>query len=80
MYQYEEPSELVYLLGGELAIRQVISISCPLVAIINRTVQGIRAHWTSENTAMHSVRSHNGCIFIEEHDLVNFAVGRCAHS
>jgi hypothetical protein len=33
-------------------------------------IQGIRAHWSSENTAMHSVRAYNGLIFIEEHDLV----------
>jgi hypothetical protein len=50
--QYEEPSDLIYLLGGELVVRQ-----------------GIRAHWTSENTAMHSIKSYNGFIFIEEHDL-----------
>lgn len=33
--------------------------------------QGIRSHWSSENTAMHSVRCSNGLIFIEEHDLVS---------
>jgi hypothetical protein len=47
----------------------------PLVvsaAPAHRNVQGIRAHWSSENTAMHSVRSYNGLIFIEEHDLVSF--------
>lgn len=52
VHQYQEPSELVQLLGGTFTIRQ-----------------GIRTHWSSENTAMHSVRMYNGLIFIEEHDL-----------
>ncbi|KII92264.1 hypothetical protein PLICRDRAFT_50680 [Plicaturopsis crispa FD-325 SS-3] len=52
VYQRREPSELVYVLGGQLAIRQ-----------------GTRAHWTSENTAMHLVRSACGLIYIDEHDL-----------
>jgi len=35
------------------------------------SIQGSRAHWSSENTAMHVVRSVNGSIFIDEHDLVS---------
>ncbi|KAG6845915.1 hypothetical protein H0H87_000721 [Tephrocybe sp. NHM501043] len=31
--------------------------------------QGTRTHWTSENTAMHLVRSLGGVIFIDEKDL-----------
>ncbi|KAI3618752.1 gelsolin repeat [Moniliophthora roreri] len=31
--------------------------------------QGPRAHWSSENTAMHVVRSRNGLVFIDELDL-----------
>ncbi|KAF7967474.1 hypothetical protein HWV62_34123 [Athelia sp. TMB] len=31
--------------------------------------QGVRAHWSSENTAMHSVRSTNGSTIIQEHEL-----------
>lgn len=33
--------------------------------------QGSRTHWSSENTAMHVVRSVNGSLFIDEHDLVS---------
>ncbi|THG99521.1 hypothetical protein EW026_g2852 [Hermanssonia centrifuga] len=50
--QFGEPSELVYTLGGQLAIRQ-----------------GIRAHWSSENTAMHLVRAFGGVTYIDELDL-----------
>jgi hypothetical protein len=32
----------------------------------------MRAHWSPDNTAMHSVMSYNGSIFIDEHDLVGF--------
>ncbi|TFK44823.1 hypothetical protein BDQ12DRAFT_673637 [Crucibulum laeve] len=31
--------------------------------------QGSRAHWTADNTAMYLIRSYNGVIFIDEHDL-----------
>jgi len=31
--------------------------------------QGTRAHWSSENTAMHLVRSYRGAVFLDEHDL-----------
>ncbi|EIN11515.1 hypothetical protein PUNSTDRAFT_83145 [Punctularia strigosozonata HHB-11173 SS5] len=50
--QYQEPSELLSVLGGRLAVRQ-----------------GTRAHWSSDNTAMHLIRLHNGSILIDEHDL-----------
>lgn len=29
-------------------------------------IQGTRAHWSSENTTMHLVRSTNGVTFIDE--------------
>jgi hypothetical protein len=74
VHQYQEPSELVCLLGGTLAIRQVkLDRLVVSAAPTHRNVQGIRAHWSSENTAMHSVRSYNGSIFIEEHDLVSLS-------
>ncbi|KAH0827451.1 hypothetical protein J3R83DRAFT_4139 [Lanmaoa asiatica] len=50
--QQRESAELVYVLGGQLAIRQ-----------------GTRAHWSSENTAMHVVRSNDGHTLIDEIDL-----------
>lgn len=31
--------------------------------------QGVRAHWTPENTTMHLIRSKGGVIFVDEHDL-----------
>ncbi|KAF9565525.1 hypothetical protein CPC08DRAFT_815295 [Agrocybe pediades] len=31
--------------------------------------QGARAHWSSDNTTMHLIRSLHGCIIIDEHDL-----------
>ncbi|KAF9230886.1 hypothetical protein BU15DRAFT_91029 [Melanogaster broomeanus] len=52
VYQQREPSELVHVLGGQLAIRQ-----------------GTRAHWSSENTTMHVVRSGSGQVVIDEIDL-----------
>lgn len=33
-------------------------------------LQGARAHWSSENTAMHVVRSNGGHVLIDEIDLV----------
>lgn len=32
--------------------------------------QGTRAHWSSENTTMHVVRSNDGHVLIDEIDLV----------
>ncbi|KAF8967877.1 hypothetical protein BDZ97DRAFT_475685 [Flammula alnicola] len=52
IHQLAEPSELIQILGGSLAIRQ-----------------GTRVHWSPENTTMHLVRSLNGVIVIDEHDL-----------
>ncbi|KAJ7188111.1 hypothetical protein C8R46DRAFT_1023578 [Mycena filopes] len=54
-----EPIELVQCLGGTLAIRQFTPL------------QGSRAHWTNENTAMHVVRSMDGVydflVFLREY-------------
>ncbi|KAF8441565.1 hypothetical protein L210DRAFT_3398836 [Boletus edulis BED1] len=52
IFSLREPTELVQVLGGQLAIRQ-----------------GTRAHWSSENTAMHVVRSNDGHVLIDEMDL-----------
>ncbi|KAG5648543.1 hypothetical protein DXG03_003154 [Asterophora parasitica] len=52
VHQHLEPSLLVHVLGGVLAIRQ-----------------GTRAHWSSDNTAMHLVRSLGGVIVVDEKDL-----------
>ena len=35
-------------------------------------LQGPRAHWSAENTAMHLVRLQHGVVFIDEHDLVGY--------
>ena len=73
--QQREPAELVYILGGQLAIRQVRSdINSGVVGLT--VFQGARAHWSSENTAMHAVRSNDGRILIDEIDLVRLSVQR----
>ena len=33
--------------------------------------QGLRAHWSAENTAMHLVRSMHGVVYIDELELVS---------
>ena len=67
--QYSEPPQLVDLLGGVLAIRQVRLVELRDWNCADFT-QGSRSHWTSENTTMHLAREYRGAIYIDELDLV----------
>lgn len=67
--QCQEPDELVHVLGGQIAIRQVRPTR-HLHRHITDSFQGSRSHWSSENTTMHVVRSRQGYVCIDEIDFV----------
>ena len=73
MKQYAEPPELVSVLGGQIATRQVYSsmLHPDGCRSSHASLQGTRTHWTAENTAMHIVRSKYDLIFIDELELAS---------
>lgn len=68
--QCQEPDELIHVLGGQIAIRQVSLTLYPLYQTAD-SFQGSRSHWSAENTTMHVVRSRQGYVIIDEVDLVS---------